>query len=139
MTAAAGAELSGPDARRGVVPPADRGRLVIADKVITKIAVQAAREASAATGHGGAASARGGAMPAAPRVRVSLTDNVARLTVELGVTFPRPMRATVTEIQRHLSRRLKQLAGVDVARVDVRIVRLSVEAPGSTDEQGALA
>lgn len=133
------AAVAEPYGRHGVVPAAERGRLVVAEKVVAKIATQAAREIPAVGGRPGAASRKRGEMSAAPRVRVSLADNVASLTVELGVTFPRPIRATVTELQQHLTRRLQDLAGVRVARVDVRIVWLSPLAPGTTEEHGVLA
>jgi uncharacterized alkaline shock family protein YloU len=109
------------------VPAADRGRLVVAEKVVAKIATQAAREVSPDGGG------------AAPRVRVTLADNVASLTVELGVAFPRPIRATVIELQQHLTRRLQELAGVRVARIDVRIVRLTPIPVGEAEAHGVLA
>ncbi|MET7983224.1 Asp23/Gls24 family envelope stress response protein [Streptomyces sp. NPDC005281] len=118
------------------VPSPERGATRIADRVVAKIASQAAREAlpplpadavpphatvvvrRQASGSGGT----DGTPTHSARVRVS---------VELG--YPTDIGARCGEVRRHVTERVETLAGMEVPEVAVQVERLHL-----THESGAV-
>ncbi|WP_329115274.1 hypothetical protein [Streptomyces sp. NBC_01465] len=99
----------------GSVEPADRGATRIADRVVSKIAAQAAREAL------------GGAVPAAgapPHATVTVQDDRARVRVSLELGYPSDIGGQCGAVRRQVALRVKALAGMEVPEVTVEVERL---------------
>ena len=105
---------------------AERGRTVIDQRVVEKIASQAAAEVSAAGGQTGGLLGIGTKidLDARPSASVQLAGRTATVAVKVGVAYPSPLRAVSRDIRRHLITRVGQLTGVEVQRVDVEIAWL---------------
>ncbi|WP_327066556.1 hypothetical protein [Kitasatospora sp. NBC_01302] len=119
MTAGAGGS-AGSAIERGwgrdtgrATPAARRGRLRIADRVLTRIALVAAR---GALGHGGAGEE--------PRVAVAVADGVARVRVGVDLPFPSDLTAQAAAVQAAVADRVGALTGIPVREVVVVVERL---------------
>ncbi|WP_037843228.1 Asp23/Gls24 family envelope stress response protein [Streptomyces sp. NRRL F-5126] len=97
------------------VPPAERGSVTIADRVVAKIAAQAAREALF---HG---VPEGGD---APHAVVTVHKNNARVRVGVELDYPSDIGAQCGAVRRSVSERVNRLAGMRVPEVEVRVERL---------------
>ncbi|WP_326691315.1 MULTISPECIES: Asp23/Gls24 family envelope stress response protein [unclassified Streptomyces] len=130
------------------VPAGERGSTRIADRVVAKIAAQAAREAlrgdspegpGRQDGRGGAeeaggpdgaggAGARGGALPdgtrPAPRATVTVRDQSARVRVALELGYPSDIGAQCGAVRRRVAFRVRELAGMEVPDVALDVERL---------------
>ena len=99
-----------------------RGSLTVAKRVVEKIAEQAASEVSGTGEHQAAYAVRPGASATArPTVEVQLEGSDAWVSIDVGLTYPTPLRAAADELRAHLVERLEQLSGVTVRRLDIRI------------------
>ncbi len=99
-----------------------RGGLTVAKRVVEKIAEQAALEVTGRGEHQKAYAVRPGAPGTArPTVEVQLEGADAWLTIDVGLTYPTPLRAAADELRAHLCERLEELSGVTVKRLDIRI------------------
>jgi uncharacterized alkaline shock family protein YloU len=96
---------------------AERGRLTVSGRAAARIATAALTEVADLTGP--AARSRGPA-----QVRAAVTGSVAELDVRCGVGYPAPVARTVERAREHLVVRLRELAGLTVAHVDVAVVDL---------------
>ena len=103
-----------------------RGGLVIADRVVEKIAAQCASEIPGIGGRGGGFLGVGSDadLDSRPRARVELTGSIAVLSVDLGIEYPLPIEETTERVRETLVRRVSDLAGVDVRQVDIRVTYL---------------
>ncbi len=117
----------------GRVEPRLRGRLVLAEKVVEKIAGQAATEVGAASGRSGRVLGIGGnADPnARPHVDVDLSAESADLALSVGIAYPGSIRAATQQVREHVTRRVEQLTGVDVRRVDIDVALLTADLDGA--------
>jgi uncharacterized alkaline shock family protein YloU len=106
-----------------------RGRLVLAERVIEKIAGQAATEVVATSGRSGGFLGLGSTSDAGarPKVDVSLSTESADLALAVGITYPGSLRRATQEVRDHVTERVETLTGVDVRRVDVDVTFLSVQ------------
>lgn len=104
-----------------------RGRLVLAERVVEKIAGQAATEVAAASGRSGGFLGIGAdADPAArAKVDVTLSGESADLSLALGIAYPGSIRRAVQQVREHVTERVETLTGVDVHRVDVEVAFLT--------------
>lgn len=120
-------DRTGQDGTDQVGAVLDRGRTVLSDKVVEKIASQAAREVSVAGGRSGGLLGIGSHadFDARPKVDVELAGTTASLAIEVGVLYPTPLRAATARIREHLMGRVAALTGVRVRRVDIKVVWLS--------------
>ncbi|CQR64757.1 hypothetical protein [Streptomyces leeuwenhoekii] len=110
VSSAAG-ELGGTPA---AVPPGRRGATRIADRVVAKIAAQAAREAV-------------GALPpdaARPRATVTVHRDTARVRVHLDLGYPGDVGARCGRVRRRVTERVGALTGMTVPEVAVLVERL---------------
>ncbi|GGJ37989.1 hypothetical protein GCM10010121_056450 [Streptomyces brasiliensis] len=110
MSGAAGA------ARRPltVVPPGERGATRIADRVVAKVAAQAAREAL-------------GPLPeeaAPPHATVVTHHDAVRIRVHLELGYPTDIGARCAAVRRHVVERVGALVGMEVPEVAVEVERL---------------
>ncbi|GAA1845428.1 Asp23/Gls24 family envelope stress response protein [Microlunatus capsulatus] len=117
-----------PASRTDRADPARRGRLVLADKVVEKIAGQAAAEVGAVHGRSGGVLGIGSHVDRAarPDVDVDLSGDHADLALTVGIAYPGSIRRTTHELRTHVVRRVKELTGVDVHRLDLEVAFLSV-------------
>ncbi len=95
--------------------PAERGATRIADRVVAKIASQAAREALVAT-------APDGHEP--PYAAVVVHDGSARVRVTVELDYPADIGARCRAVRERVVERVRGLAGMDVPEVVVTVERL---------------
>lgn len=107
------------------VPAAERGSIRIADRVVAKIAAQAAREALAQAGAG----------PAHPHATVTVHHDIARVRVSLELAYPSDLTAQCAAVRREVAERIEQCAEMTVPEVAIDIERLS-PAPGGPAASG---
>ncbi|MFF7180349.1 hypothetical protein [Streptomyces sp. NPDC008121] len=96
------------------VGAAGRGATTIADRVVAKIAAQAAREALGSLPRGGSA----------PHASVVVHRDTARVSVSLELGYPTDLGRQCGEVRRQVTRRVRELAGLDVPDVAVHVERL---------------
>lgn len=103
--------------------PAGRGKLVMAAKVVEKIAAQAASEVSAAGGTSGGVLGIGAKtdLSARPKVDVHLSGQTATVDVTVAVAYPTSIRKATDRVRRYIIDRVEALAGVQVTRVDIDV------------------
>ncbi|CAL9387232.1 hypothetical protein SUDANB58_01180 [Streptomyces sp. enrichment culture] len=97
-----------------VVPPGERGATTIADRVVAKIAAQAAREAV-------------GELPpdaSRPRATVVVHRDTARVRVHVELGYPGDIGARCGRVRRRVVERVGTLAGMRVPEVAVLVERL---------------
>jgi len=108
----------------GDVPAGGRGVTTIADRVVAKIAVQAAREALR-SGPGADVLPRDPG--ARPRARVSVHDRSARVRVLLELGYPSDIGAQCAAVRRQVALRVRELVDMEVPEVAVGVERLHSE------------
>jgi uncharacterized alkaline shock family protein YloU len=97
-----------------VVPPGERGATRIADRVVAKIASQAAREVL-------------DDLPeeaAPPHATVVVHHEAARVRVHLELDYPGDIGARCARVRRHVVERVVALVGMEVPEVVVHVERL---------------
>ena len=99
---------------RGSVPAAERGATTIADRVVAKIATQAAREGLSGVPAGGGP----------PRAMVTVHHDHARVRVSLELDYPSDIGGQCGAVRHRVAQRVKALAGMDVPEVAVQVERL---------------
>ncbi|MFF4389014.1 MULTISPECIES: hypothetical protein [unclassified Streptomyces] len=104
------------------VAAAERGATRIADRVVAKIAAQAAREALA-TSPG-----------KPPHATVTVHHDIARVRVSLELDYPSDLAAQCAAVRRQVALRVEECASMAVPEVDIDIEHLhsghSRTAPG---------
>lgn len=100
-------------------PPEERGRTVIADRVVERVSAMAAREIENVidTRSGLTRLARG----ALPRARATVAGGTSRISVDVAAQWPTPLREIATGVRDHVTERVQTLTGVSVVAVDVRV------------------
>jgi uncharacterized alkaline shock family protein YloU len=116
-----------------VVPPGERGATRITDRVVTKIAAQAAREAVGAL-------PKDAARPYAhvvvrPKAAEGTTVDAARVRVHVELDYPTDIGSRCAAVRRHVVERVGALVGMEVPEVAVHVERLH-PAPGQGAAQG---
>lgn len=96
------------------IAASERGETRIADRVVAKIAAQAAKEAIDEPPE------RGGA----PRATVTVHRGAARVRVSLELGYPCDIGRQCGGVRRHVAERVKALAGMEVPEVAVQVERL---------------
>ncbi|MGW0614562.1 Asp23/Gls24 family envelope stress response protein [Streptomyces sp. NPDC002788] len=102
----------------GVVPPGERGGTRIADRVVAKIASQAAREAV-------------GTLPAdagRPSATVVVHHEAAHVRVHVELGYPCDIGGRCHRVRRQVVERVGSLTGMRVPEVVVHVERLHLEA-----------
>ncbi|MFJ8233893.1 hypothetical protein ACIQ9E_28650 [Streptomyces sp. NPDC094448] len=92
----------------------DRGATVIAERVVAKIAAQAAREAIGRVPEGGSA----------PHAGVVVHQDSARVRISLDLDYPSDIGRRCGAVRRRVVERVSTLAGMDVPEVEVSVERL---------------
>ncbi|MFF3843646.1 hypothetical protein [Streptomyces sp. NPDC002328] len=113
-----GTEAPGGRPPAAVVPPGERGATRIADRVVAKVAAQAAREAV-------------GPLPpeaARPQATVVVHHEAARVRVHLELDYPTDIGPRCHAVRRHVTERVGALVGMEVPEVAVQVERLHLTA-----------
>ncbi|MEU0896410.1 Asp23/Gls24 family envelope stress response protein [Streptomyces massasporeus] len=107
-----------------VVPPGERGATRIADRVVAKIASQAAREAV------------GTLPPGADRPSASVTvhHDVAHVRVHIELDYPCDVGARCRTVRAQVVERVGDLVGMQVPEVVVHVERLHLTAAHGTGQ-----
>jgi uncharacterized alkaline shock family protein YloU len=117
MTPVSGGDGAAVDERgrpAAVVAPGERGATRIADRVVAKIAAQAAREAL-------------GPLPpevAAPHATVVVHHETVRVRVYLELDYPCDIGDRCFQVRRQVVERVRALVGMEVPEVAVHVERL---------------
>jgi uncharacterized alkaline shock family protein YloU len=121
--------VTGPlgDTRRPLtaVEAAERGATRIADRVVAKIAAQAAREALDPLPPD--------AVP--PHATVVVHHEIARIRVHLELGYPSDIGGRCNAVRRHVAERVDALTGMEVPEVTVHVERLHL-VPAAAAAQG---
>ncbi|MFD9865939.1 hypothetical protein ACFXI8_27800 [Streptomyces niveus] len=96
------------------VAAAERGATTIADRVVAKIAAQAAREALHGVPEGGEA----------PHASVLVHHGVARVRIGVELDYPSDIGVQCGAVRHRVARRVHALAGMEVPEVVVMVERL---------------
>ncbi|WP_228994244.1 Asp23/Gls24 family envelope stress response protein [Streptomyces sp. DH8] len=110
----------------GRVAAAERGETRIADRVVAKIAAQAAKEAVENPPADGIS----------PRATVTVHRDSARVRVSLELGYPGDIGRTCGAVRRRVAHRVKTLAGMEVPEVAVQVERL--HPTGTSAAQGRI-
>ncbi|MFF0248590.1 Asp23/Gls24 family envelope stress response protein [Streptosporangium sandarakinum] len=100
------------------VPPERRGRTDIPERVVARIAAQAAGEVP----HVHRVRERGALTPGGTQAVVH--DELAVLELDVSVDYPVPLRHVAEEIRRHVARRVHDLTGLSVGHIDIGVTDL---------------
>ncbi|MEU9443322.1 Asp23/Gls24 family envelope stress response protein [Streptomyces sp. NPDC048304] len=121
-------EASGPPAPTAGLPsPAERGATVIPDRVVARIATQAARVAQSR--RAAILPDRGG--PTAPSASAAVRTGSVRLHLTMDLPYPTDIPRVCERIQQDVAERVAQLTGLRVGEVLLTVRRLVTAADGS--------
>ncbi|MGV9251535.1 Asp23/Gls24 family envelope stress response protein [Streptomyces sp. NPDC003697] len=104
----------------GLPPPAERGATVIPDRVVARIAAQAAHTAQSR--RGAAPSGRDG--PARPDASATTRTGSVRLHLSLDLPYPTDIPHVCERIRRDVAERVARLTGLEVGEVTLTVRRL---------------
>ncbi|WP_328402154.1 alkaline shock response membrane anchor protein AmaP [Streptomyces sp. NBC_00390] len=96
------------------VAAAERGATTIADRVVAKIAAQAAREAIGRVPEGGTS----------PHATVTVHHDIAHVRIILDLDYPSDIGGQCGAVRRRVTERVKALAGMEVPEVAVQVEQL---------------
>ncbi|MFI9803138.1 Asp23/Gls24 family envelope stress response protein [Streptomyces sp. NPDC052301] len=122
-----GAGSSPPAPTAGLPPPAERGATVIPDRVVARIAAQAARTAQSR--HAAVPPDRGG--PTATRASVAVRTGSVRLHLTMDLPYPTDIPRVCERIQQDVAERVAQLTGMRVGEVLLTVRGLVTAADAS--------
>ncbi|MER7207316.1 Asp23/Gls24 family envelope stress response protein [Streptosporangium sp. NPDC000239] len=123
MTAPAAAQ----PAARPAVPAELRGRTEIPERVVTRIAVCAAKEVERVR-----EVRERGPLTFGRHTHSTVDGGLALLELEVSVDYPAPLLETAEEIRRHVGERVHTLTGLSVGQIDLDVTGV-VPSP---EEQG---
>ncbi|MGB7449352.1 MAG: Asp23/Gls24 family envelope stress response protein [Ornithinimicrobium sp.] len=108
---------------------------MLAGTVVEKIAAQAASEIPSAGGRSGGVLGVGdhADLGTRPTVSADLSGASANLVIEVSLAYPSPIADCARQIRERVVGRVRDLAGVEVSRVDVVVTSLTrVQKPART-------
>ncbi|MFE0454590.1 Asp23/Gls24 family envelope stress response protein [Streptomyces sp. NPDC058914] len=120
-------EGSSSPAAVGLPPPAERGATVIPDRVVARIATQAARTAQSR--RAAVPPERGG--PAAPSASAAVRTGSVRLHLAMDLPYPTDIPHVCERIQQDVAERVAQLTGLRVGEITLTVRRLVTAAEAS--------
>ncbi|MEV7091073.1 hypothetical protein AB0O07_35310 [Streptomyces sp. NPDC093085] len=94
-----------------------RGATTIADRVVAKVAAQAAREALDGVPEGGAP----------PHASVTVRQNSARVRVGVELEYPCDIGSRCGAVRSQVVHRVRTLVGMETSEVDVRVEHLHAD------------
>jgi uncharacterized alkaline shock family protein YloU len=112
----------------GSTEGSDRGSLIIADRVVEKVAAHAIGGAAHATGAPRrvlGVSVGSVSDDTRARVNADVDGDVANVTVDLTVEWPTPVRGVVEDVRRRIRDDVFRITGVTVQQVDIEVVSMA--------------
>ncbi|SOE07277.1 Asp23/Gls24 family envelope stress response protein [Streptomyces sp. Ag109_G2-15] len=122
-----GEGASPPAQAAGLPPPAERGATVIPDRVVARIAAQAARTAQSQ--RAAVPPDRDG--PTAPHASAAVRTGSVRLHLTMDLPYPSDIPRVCARIQQDVAERVAQLTGLRVGEVTLTVRRLVTAADAS--------
>jgi uncharacterized alkaline shock family protein YloU len=107
-----------------------RGRLVINDRVVEKVAARAVSEVDLATGAPRTVFGQtlGRAREDSPaRTAARVDGGLVTVTVSMSVAWPAPVREVAAQVRRRVVQRVEEIVGLRVAEVDIDVPTLLTE------------
>lgn len=115
-TASTGEVAARPDE---LAPPAERGRTIIADRVVDRVAVAATSEVDQVLApRGGWTRLVGRSLPSAHAV---VAGKICKIEVDVAVPWSAPLPRVAAQVRDHVADRVHALTGLAVSRVDVTV------------------
>ncbi len=103
------------------------GRISIAEDVISSIARIAAEKVDGiahSSGAGGGLMSIFGGEDVAPNIKTELSDENVRVELRISVEYGYPVHEVAQGVQQNVQRDIEELAGVNVANVDVFVKKV---------------
>ncbi|WP_052273949.1 Asp23/Gls24 family envelope stress response protein [Arthrobacter sp. L77] len=112
-----------PSTRSATSDPSTRGTLVIAERAIEKVASNAASTVPGVSGPTGGFLGLGARHKetARPKADVQLNGLIASLRLEVGITYPAPLKQTTELLRATVRDDVSRICGLDVRQVDIDI------------------
>lgn len=107
---------------RQAADPATRGRLVIDDRVVERIATLAAQEITGVTRSGSALDRVVGRRY--PKADARTAGGHTRVSIQLAVLWPAPLATVARQVRDRVHARLRSLTGLTVDAVDVTAAKI---------------
>ncbi|MGL5817904.1 MAG: Asp23/Gls24 family envelope stress response protein [Phycicoccus sp.] len=107
--------------------PAERGRTVIEDRVVERIAARSCLDVAGVRATGSDLDRLVGRR--LPNASATVAGHRARLALEVAVAWPSPLADTAAQVRDHVSTTVADLAGLEVDAVDVDITRMVAAGP----------
>ncbi len=106
--------------------PADRGGLTVSERAVRRIAAQVVSEVGGVYGVAGGFLGLGGHADARerPQVDVDLSGSWVDVRIAVGLAYPTSIRAATSRIREDVKRRVAQMTGIEVHRVEIDVVLL---------------
>ncbi|GAB2487751.1 Asp23/Gls24 family envelope stress response protein [Jatrophihabitans fulvus] len=118
---------------RPLLDPEDRGSLFVANRVIEKVAAQAAGEVERTAPLDPKLAERfPGRNVGRARASAVVSGRFVQLRLELGVQYPNPVVPVTREVRRHVTEVVDRLCDVDVRDVDIEVTRLRRAQPAAS-------
>lgn len=109
------------------------GRTTLADRAVERTAIQAITEIAdvGGTTHWMLGDTLSGpAEERSAQVNATVDNTTASLHVRLSIAYPASVAQTTQQVRAHLIRRLHELTGLAVTRVDITVTTLYIAQPG---------
>lgn len=100
----------------------ERGRTVIADAVLERLAAHAALEVDGVVPTGSGLDTLVGRR--LPKADGTVAGQRARVALDVALAWPHPVAAVAGQVREHVSSRLRELTGLDIDAVDVQVARV---------------
>jgi uncharacterized alkaline shock family protein YloU len=132
------ADRTDPAGRAELAGRTELGRITVADRVVTKIAAQAAGEnpdagaaASRVLGRAvpgaGHLGVRGTDLDALPKTTVQVDGSKAYVHLEITVRWPASIAEVTGQVRAHVRERVRELAGLEVDEVHIVVASLATD------------
>lgn len=105
------------------------GSTTLSARAVSRIAARAAQEAGALPGRSGALDSLTGS-GSAPEADVVLLGAACEISLTIGLAWPVPLRQRVDQLRDQVSRRVGELSGLTVRRIDIDVVALHPQPTG---------
>jgi uncharacterized alkaline shock family protein YloU len=109
-----------------------RGRTTVGDRAVARITAQAVTEVEDVGGSAGrmlGVALGGDDLDNSAQVRAHVDGQAASLQVRLSVAYPASVAHTTERVRAHLLRRIQDLTGLAVSRVDITVTALHSSQP----------
>ena len=110
-------------------PPHERGRTIIADSVLERLAARVALDVDGVVADG--SDLEGLIGRRFPKAQATVAGQRARVSVDIAVAWPTPLTTVSRAVRDAVSGRVGELTGLSIDAVDVHVARVTTSS-GST-------